>query len=162
MGMVGCFIAVADADLARLKTDSRALEEYLASDDVSNRPNADVDKAWNAIHFMLTGANSESDTLEGQVVLGGRPITRDWVYGPVRHLSSTQVAAIATQLERWPADVLAGRYDPAAMDAQHVYPETWVRDGQDGLNYILQCYSDMREFYAAARDRGDGALLWLT
>ena len=48
------------------------------------------------------------------------------------------------------------------MDAAKVYPEIWVRDGAEGLDYILDNYQQLRTFYLDARERGEGAILWLS
>ena len=47
------------------------------------------------------------------------------------------------------------------MDDEGIYPEIWERDGQEGLDYILEFYRQLRVFYLDARERGDGAVLWL-
>jgi hypothetical protein len=53
------------------------------------------------------------------------------------------------------------QFNQAALDAAEIYPEIWVRDGDDGLAYVLEYYTQLQSFYQAAAERGDAALLYI-
>jgi hypothetical protein len=164
MGMVGCFASVSKEDLIRLKDNPDQVDEYLHPDDGEGEPPfyVDVDKSWHAIHFMLAGSAEEGSTPEAQAVLGGEAVGEDAGYGPARLMSPEEVDAVARALEPLTPEVFAQRYDPKKMDSEGIYPEIWERDGQEGLDYILEFYQQLRVFYLDARERGDGAVLWLS
>ncbi len=161
MGMVGCFRALSKTEIQRVQLDPDAVMELLDSEGGEETYTVDVDKAWQAIHYMLTGTAEAGEAPASLAVLGGTEIGEDIGYGPPRILLPAEVKQVADFLEALPPEAFAQRYAPKAMDAAGVYPEIWVRDGADGLAYILEWYQVLRAFYLDARLRQDGVLLWL-
>ncbi|HYW50891.1 MAG TPA: YfbM family protein, partial [Gemmatimonadaceae bacterium] len=137
--------------------------EYLFPDDGNATPPncIDIDHAWHAIHYLLADPN-ESLTAESLAVLGGIKIGEDLGHGPARFFTPAEVRLIALALERTSPDVLVKRYDPVKMDAAGIYPEVWTREGDEGLEFILDSYQRLRFFYLGARDRRDAAIAWLS
>ena len=162
MGMVACFAAVDTVTANRLRSDPDALEEYLYPDDDSEPENSvDVDKAWHGIHYLLTGEADGGSPPLAWAVLGGTEVGEDQGYGSPRMLTPEQVRAIADALPT--EDAFKAAFAPADMEAAQVYPEViWTRDGDEALDYLVENYRPMVEFYRAAAARGDGAILWLS
>lgn len=122
---------------------------------------SDVDKAWNGIHYLLTGEVEETAHPLGFLVSGGQPIGKEDVgYGPARAFSSTKLAAICDQLAPLSRETLHTRYQPKEMDRAGVYPEIWARDGDDGFEYLFSNFEQMREFFQEARRRKWGMLIY--
>lgn len=123
----------------------------------------DVDKAWQAIHYLLTGSAEPTDDLLGFLFSGGTTIKdTDVGYGPPRAFTSTQVASIASELSGIVHDTFKRRYKPVEMDEQDVYPQIWARDGAEGLDYIWQHFEGLRSFLADAAHRKQGLLVFHT
>ena len=162
MGMVGCFRALKKSEMETLQLDPERVLEFLDDDDSEDVYAIDVDKAWHAIHYMLTGSADGGPEPACLAILGGVEIGEDLGYGPPRLLNAEYVASVATLLESLTPDIFAKRYDPKAMDAAGIYPEIWERDGDEGLDYVLEWYQVLRTFYIDARGRHDGVLLWLS
>jgi hypothetical protein len=121
----------------------------------------DVDKAWQAIHYLLTGAAEPTDSLLGFLYSGGATIRNtDVGYGEPRAYTSTEVVSIATALSALDRDTLHGRYKPIEMDKQDVYPQIWTRDGEEGFDYIWQHFEGLRSFLAEAQCRTQGLLVY--
>ena len=57
MSMIGRFAALPTVDMTRIKADPGAVENYLNPDEGEGVPpfHVEIDKAWHAIHFMLSG-----------------------------------------------------------------------------------------------------------
>lgn len=166
MSMVGCFATVRPQKLKELRADPNLLEEYLYPDDGDADENwplyCDLDKAWHGIHFLLTGRADGGEEPLSWAVLGGTEFGPDVGYGPARFLTPEQVRIVAAALQALPSSMLANRYKPAQMDAAGIYPEIWVRDGDEGLSYLLESYKQLQTFYNDAAARGDAALLWMS
>ncbi len=163
MGMVGCFAAVDEATLQRLRDDPDLIDGYLHPDDGDGEPPhyAEIDKAWHGIHFLLTGRADESAEPLSWAVLGGEEIGDEIGYGPARFLTCEQVRSVAGWLQD--DTVFKSRFDPQAMEKAKIYPEAiWVRDGDDALDYLVENYRELVAFYKSAAERGDGAILWLS
>ncbi len=130
-----------------------------------------MDKAWHAIHWLLTGSSDESPPsrrrsgllrrraapqpsagAEALAVLGGEPVGDDDGYGPARLLRPEQVAAVAEALRPLTPEVLGHRVDLTAMEAieaADLYPGIW--DEEDVYEeYLGPNYEVLRDFYLAA------------
>ena len=122
-----------------------------------------VDKAWQAIHYLLTGTADPIDGLLGFLITGGTTIEgTDVGYGPPRSFTSTQVASIASDLRALDRDALHRRYKPKEMDEHDVYPQIWARDGVEGFDYIWQHFEGLRSLLEEAHRRKQGLLVYHT
>jgi hypothetical protein len=160
MSMVGCYCAIDQADLDRLIEDPDGLDAFLGS--VSPASYIDVDKEWEAIHFILNGGSTPggSEPL-ASVVYGGSEFGPDYGYGPRRFHTPALVADIAKALAAFtPAEVEA-RYSPEDMD--EVYPDgEWSDPESDfDLEGLQHQFTKLRNFYAEAAKRDQCVVLWI-
>lgn len=162
MGMVTCFASVSPEDLRRFQADPSGLQEYLHSETDDPPDWFDVDKTWHAIHYMLCGEPYEGSEPGVLVIMGGTELGDDENYGPARYLTPEQVREVAHFLDGVPPKEFARHYAPAAMDAADIYPKIWVRDGAQGLEYILMHYEPLRTFYRGMAAKGHGVFHWLS
>lgn len=51
-------------------------------------------------------------------------------------------------------------YKPKEMDEQDVYPQIWVRDGEEGFEYAWQHFEALRSLLAEAQIRKQGLLVY--
>lgn len=103
---------------------------------------------------MLTGTADGGDGPLALTVLGD-----DMGMGPARFLSPQQVKPVADALDKLTLEQFANNYKPAKMTAQ-IYPDvTWERDGQEGLDYVIENFQQLVPFYREAAERGDGMIL---
>jgi hypothetical protein len=163
MGMLMNLLRVTPTELAAYQQDSDALETriYAAAADPAL---TDLDKTWDGIIYLLTGAPVTQAThplvsvlFSGQLL----DVAQDLGYGPAHYLTPTQVAGLHPQLAAIDPAELRARFDPANMQAQGVYPDIWA-EGEDALTYVLDGYETLRQEYATAAQRGEGLLTWLS
>lgn len=163
MSMIGNFVAVPPERLDGFRLAPESLEGFLWPDDDTDRPEhaLDVDKAWHGIHFLLTGDPWEGTLPLANAVLGGETLgDEDLGYGPARFLTPEEVVELAEALEGQPREKLAAGYDPAALEAAEIYPEgIWE---PEALDYLLNYYDELVEFYRQAAARGDAVILYLS
>lgn len=113
----------------------------------------DILKTFHGLHFLLAGTPWEPGPGAGQAVFGGREIGEEVVYGPARVMSVAETAEVAAALAAVTEGELAARYDADAMRAAEIYG-AW-----NDLEWLLESFRQVRDYYAAARDRGYGMLL---
>lgn len=118
----------------------------------------DIEKAWNALHFLFTGTAEEGEEPGCFLLRGGEEIGNEDV-GPARALSPEQVSQFAAFLVELSRDELARRYNPARMTALEIYPDViWTRpaalDGTE-FNYLFETFEELRDFVIATSARGD-------
>ena len=131
------------------------------SDLVRHENSHDLDKAWHGLHFLLTGKAWGGAPPLGHAIVGGAATGPDQGYGPAMLVTPAQVAEVALALAAVTEETLRGRYDPKAMDEQHIYPTVWAREGTEGLAWLLHYLSPLKQFYAEAARRGDAVLQWI-
>jgi hypothetical protein len=120
----------------------------------------DLDKAWHAIHFLLTGSEWDTPAGAGEAILGGDPVGSDTGYGPPRLLAAERVRAVAADLQDLTPDSLRARFDPAALLAAAIYPQVW--DDDDFETYLAPNFVSLRAFYLTAAERNQAVLLVIT
>jgi hypothetical protein len=124
----------------------------------------DVDKAWHGIHFLLTGTAWEGSFPLNFIVSGGKQIGDvDVGYGPARALTSEDVRRLAAALEPLTSAEIERRFDPKKMTKLQIYPDIWDRDPDedDSLGYLLEYYTDLRDFVRRTAERGQALLVYL-
>lgn len=164
MGMSGCFAPVTAARLAALRRDPDAVVAFLHPDDGEGEAEGtiDVDKAWQGIHYLLTGTADQGDAPRSLAVFGGAEFGPEVGIGPARFLTPQQVRDVSAALADFSEAELRANFNPQDMQARGVYPEViWVRDGVQALDYVLENFRPLAEFYADAAARGDAVLQWL-
>lgn len=108
----------------------------------------DADKAWQGIHFLLTGSDWEGDPPLSLMIMGGRELTDD----SVRLLSSDEVQQVAATLPM--EEVLRARFDPQRMNQLDIYPGIWS-EGDAACDYLLEHYGPLADLFRDAAGRGD-------
>jgi hypothetical protein len=101
MGMTVMFRRLSGEDLSRLREEPGLVADYLQGEEPEGFgpfADLDVDKAWHAIHFLLTGSAWEGDPPLNFIVIGGSDVGDDLGYGPARGLSSDEVRNLAGAL----------------------------------------------------------------
>lgn len=121
----------------------------------------DLDKAWNGIHWILTGEIAGGDPPLSKIIYGGTEIGEDMGYGPARYLTAQDVREVADALSVLPRDSLRQRYDPAAMDEAGVYPSGWADEPEEGLTWLLERFDLMAPYFQDAAKKGNAILTFL-
>lgn len=153
--MVGYLFKISEEELAEILSDSSLLDaKVFPEDDSVPSGRIDVDKAWEAIFFVLTGYGSEEIDevsppmawlLESESVVDEN---RDMGYGPANYIKPSQVKLLNAELEKVSVDDFKDRFDGEQMDEAGIYPEIWQED--DALDYACENFMSLKEFYASA------------
>ncbi|MES2524407.1 MAG: YfbM family protein [Gemmatimonadota bacterium] len=167
MGMVAMFRRLADAELSQLREDAELATEYLSDatpDGFGPYTDLDVDKAWHAIHFLLTGTAWGGEHPFNFVVTGGTEIGEDLGYGPAHGFTSAEVREIAAALELLPVEQFMARFNPIALEADEIYPEIWDRpaEADDTRGYVAEHYDALRTFVMEGAAAGDAMIVSFT
>jgi hypothetical protein len=123
----------------------------------------DLDKAWHAAHWLLTGSVWEGDPPLDFIVQGGTDLDYDGPWNqPPRTFTAAETRAIADALARVSDDDLRARYKPDEMMQAEIYPEIWDRepDGEeDPQGYVMSAIADVRAAVNNAVERGWGLIV---
>lgn len=151
MGMTMSLFTLHDDTISRMLEDPDELHQALdrlGDEEVEGEPSDewieyDLDKAWQAVHFLLNGSVYGSGRL-ASLIAGGQPIgTEEVGYTVPRAMTSREVAEFATALSKVSVDELRRRYNGRLMDDCDVYPRIWSRDGEQGAEYVAENYEQL-------------------
>ena len=158
MGMVVYLREVSPAQITELTQNPSNWEQF-AFEEAAPGELVDVDKAWHALHFMLTETSGPTDS----------PLNilspSDDLYGADEHgfggfslVSPSEMKAFSVALSELTDQAIAARYDPAAMVAEDIYlGDSFADEGDEGLTYIMQGIPDLRLFANRCAANGSGA-----
>lgn len=166
MSMMGNFLLVHDAEIDTLLAAPSGIDDVLDRAYAGKDPGyVDADRAWHAIHFLLTGTAWGGEPPLNFCASGGTPIGEEDVgYGPARALRAADVAALHAQLKRIDTATLVSRFDGARMDALEIYPQGWTGFDPKGpdAESITDAYEQIVALVAKGASAGRGMLVWLS
>lgn len=143
--------AVSDDEISGLLDgDAETSEAFLSNDGTS------LDKAWDGIHFALTGKGMTggSGTMSYEP-FGNRYLDAvDAGYGPATYLAPEETAIVARHLKGISADDFSALVDANAMRAAEVYPIQPAESDADVRAFLAPHFEAMRSFYLDAVSRG--------
>ena len=123
---------------------------------------ADLDKAWHGVHFLLSGSAAEGSAPLDFLVVGGHEVgDEDVGYGPGRVFRAAEVAAIHRALRGLSESDLQRRFDPARMTKLGIYPAVWDREEEreDNEAFLLDAFGELKQFIQSAVERKVGILI---
>lgn len=160
MGMIGYLKRVPAELLTALLEGTAALEEYVFGDDVTDE--LDLDKAWHGLHYLLCGDAFQGEEPLFNALMGGRPINEDETEDIiVRYLTPAQTREVSQALEGIGEGELKKAFAPEAMNEAGVYPAPdWTDAGE--LDYLLEYYGPLKDYYRQAADNDEGMLIYVS
>jgi hypothetical protein len=127
----------------------------------------DLDKAWQPLHFLLTGTAWEGEEPGCYLVRGGEELAEDdeLGYSSIRALTPHQVSRFDEFLTNLSHDTLRRRFDYARMVALDIYAKPRRREkagAHDEVVPLLEAFDALQSFVAVTAKEGAGAIVYLT
>ena len=161
MSMIGYYLD-ADADTV-LK-----LQEGNAAGLLFGESNEDnlvcIDKAWHAIHYIVTGCvwDIPDDNILGQLILGGEPVSdEDMGYGPARLIPAETVSQIDKALEPWDENRFRENFHMQDMIDNEIYPVMSDENEADFFEYIWASFDELKKFFSKTAAAGKNVITFL-
>ncbi len=150
------------AEIDRFLAEPAAAESFVFPDDYEEHDPTliEFDKAWQALHFMLTGEAYGTGHALG-IIADETPFVSTGDIGSFSFsvVTPARMKVFAEALAAIDDAALAARYNPQAMVSAEVYvADSFVDEGSEALDYIMQGVPALRTFAAGCAAAGDGAL----
>ncbi|BDI33073.1 hypothetical protein CCAX7_51240 [Capsulimonas corticalis] len=121
-----------------------------------------LDKAWQGLHFLLTGTAWEGNLPSAYLLEGGAPVGKVNVgFGPARAMRPSDVRAFDNHLLMVSPETLAERLDLAKMVALDIYPFHAQDSHEDTLRYLQSYFEDLRKCVHDAAANGRGLITYI-
>jgi Domain of unknown function (DUF1877) len=128
----------------------------------TEKPEAfDVDKAWQGIHFLLTGSDWEGEGPAAFMLHGGREIDEDLGYGAPHGFNSKEVKEIVRTLDQLNLDELYAKADPKTFAANEIYPNIWDEPKEECIGYVMDNLKDLKEFLGKTAQSNRALIVYL-
>lgn len=167
MGMIQSYLRVDNDTLNAFIEDSSRLEDIIYRDDINDNENfLDLDKAWEGVFFIITGQSLADAVVEGApllgILMGPKEIDpdQDMGYGPATYVTAEQTKEIYNAIKDLTEEELSANYDPNRMAEEGVYPDIW-QDDENALEYLLDYFNDLKNFYKKAVEQGEAVVMFL-
>jgi Domain of unknown function (DUF1877) len=125
----------------------------------------DLEKMWHGLHYIFTGTAWEGEPPACFLVHGGEQIGDEDADSRPRLLDPTEVRQFSAFLASLSDDEFTRRYDPERMTALNIDPDViWKRDAASDhppIEHLRTAFGDLRNFVAAAAERGDAIVIAL-
>jgi len=157
--MIGNFYPLSSVQAEMLKANQEGVEEFIYSDEVQkSEALLDIDKAWHALHFILTGSAWESEHPLNIVVLGGEEIGKDAGYGPARLVSPDYVIEVNEALAGISTVDFESKFDAEKLNKEEIYPNGW---SSEDVRYISSAFEEVKKLYKSASEEREYVLLFI-
>ncbi|SEF71350.1 YfbM family protein [Paenibacillus sp. UNC499MF] len=161
MAMRGYYFSMDNELVQQIAAGDIALKDLK----IDKYPGLDIDRTWEAIHFLLCGSIADGEPPLGYVV----PITSDkgidfGSFGAFS-LRAEQVAEALQAMSELDEAQLRLRYDFPVMLKEEVYPlEAGIHSDEDAdefFAYLLQHFNEIRRFYSQTAAEGKGLIFYI-
>ncbi|ASA20213.1 YfbM family protein [Paenibacillus donghaensis] len=154
MGMTGQYLAVTSEVLQSIRSEEVSIH--------SLETGLDIDKSWQALHYVLCGTIADGEPPLGLIV----PMSGSHYIGhlsdmDVFALSPTEVEEALSAVEKITAAELKEQYDFADLLEQGVYPVMEDEDPEAFFEYIYEHFTAIRDFYAKVTAEGKQILFYI-
>lgn len=156
--MIGNLIRVSKKDFESIKADSCKLEHLIYNEDnIGADWYLDLDKSWEAIHFLLSGKSIDETEMNDtpreiieNTIFSNQIIDeeQDLGYGPAFYNDTELVKRISQELNNLNVEDLEFNFDGSRLNEANIYPVIW--DEEDAKSYLFDSLKDLIQFYSDA------------
>src|SRR5438552_18539108 len=127
--MIGNLRPASDSEIERLLANPAEITRFLYGAGTDGSEHVVLNKAWHAIHYVLTGSRLGGNEPLNFLASEGTPVGEvDVGYGPARVLTSQQVRQLASALILIDPEEVARRVDLKRFDEEGIYPGIWQQN----------------------------------
>ena len=148
MGMIANYQSTTDIEL----------EKFMCFDDVEeaqenqNVEICDIDKMWDALHFLLTGKSAlelNKDNLISEAIVGQFNISGEEIEEFISGTKSDRVKEIAKALQEIDFETYINKFEMSAFRQNDIYPDIWeYEDEADDIKDDLRTsFESLKKFY---------------
>ena len=154
MGMYAEYRAYDDGRLAQLKKMNLddLFDVFEEEDEDDSVPVTDVDKMWDALHFILTGASASEpieDDLLSIAIVGDKELIDDGEMFTA-YISADMLPKVVAAMEAvdFPAKIAETPF--SLLDKNDIYPSIWEDDNdelEETAEELAEHFENLLEFY---------------
>ncbi len=161
MGMIANYQEITDAELERLESCEDIFEAVEEMQENDARELCDIDKMWDALHFLLTGRSASKpieDNLISESIIGSFGISEDEF---ITGIHADRVNKIAKALQEIDFTKYMENFSMHKFAKNDIYPAIWeYQEEEDMIKEDLKIsFESLKKFYQNMAEKGCGVLI---
>lgn len=158
MGIIGNYIAIDSDIIQKIQQSQTDFFEI----DPDKYPTLDIDKSWEAIHFLLCGVKSDGEPPLGNVVpmREENELNIEMDYGAFA-LTYQQVRETYLQIKDLGEQDLRAKYDIKTFVEKGIYPTVSDEDEDNFFEYIYENFKLIQDFYKESSENNVGIIFYI-
>lgn len=160
--MIACY-SEADAkaiDAWKTQSSEEIMEALEAAEDVEFYG---MDKLWDGLHFLLTGASAGApikDNLLSEAVIGTDLFSQDEDSDFLSYIYPERVHEIANALDTMDIGAALDAFSPSVFAANQIYPSIWEENEKDSLREELaEAFEGLKQFFGTVSVKNKGIVI---
>ena len=148
MGMIANYQSTTDTELEKFM----CLDDVEEAQENENLEICDIDKMWDALHFLLTGKSASEpieDNLISEAIVGQFNISGEEIEEFISGTKADRVKEIARALQEIDFETYLDKFDMSAFSQNDIYPNIWgYEDEADEIKDDLRnSFENLKKFY---------------
>ena len=146
------------------------LEKFMCLDDVEeaqeneNLEICDIDKMWDALHFLLTGKSASEpieDNLISEAIVGQFNISGEETEEFISGTKTDRVKEISKALQELNFETYIDKFDMSAFSQNDIYPDIWGYEDEADLikDDLRNSFENLKKFYEKMAVQGSAVLV---
>ena len=160
MGMRACYMEISEEKLQKLLDSDDLLEDIEALSEEEDNNEIDIDKMWDALHFLLTGASADhlENNLRSNMVVGHTVIDEENL---LAYTSSAKVKEIVEEIAGINFTSILAGFDMQKCKDAEIYPDIWddEEDKEDIMEDLSDSFDQLKQLYRTAAEHRNGVLV---
>ena len=163
--MIQHYKQVTQDKILEIDKDNSIIPQILRDDE--NYPQLNIDKSWDGVHYLLTGKSTVESVKEIDqsnpkewVILGWSVWGPDVGYGPSRFVAPKEVTQLASVLAEIKDEELIKNFNPEKMIETEIYPDGIWEEANISLEWLMDNYHKVKDFFIDAARKGNAVLIW--
>ena len=153
MGLIANYKYLSDKNLNELKALYTENTESITDIEENNKDLEillDLDKMWDALHFVLTGASASEpikDNRFSEAILGISPIEEVEEY--VAYTEKSRIKDILLALDNFDIEKAMESFSMEECKKANIYPDIWdyEEESEEIEEELMDCFQNMKDFY---------------
>ena len=148
MGMIANYQSTTDIELEKFM----CLDEVEEAKENENLEICDIDKMWDALHFLLPGKSASEpieDNLISEAIVGQFNISGEEIQEFISGTKTDRVKEIAKALQELDFETYIDKFDMSAFSQNDIYPDIWGYEDEADLiiDDLRNSFENLKKFY---------------
>ena len=127
------------------------LDDVEEAQENENLEICDIDKMWDALHFLLTGKSASEpieDNLISEAIVGQFNISGEEIEEFISGTKTDRVKEIAKALQELDFETYIDKFDMSMFRQNDIYPDIWEYEEADKIKDDLRSsFESLKKFY---------------